>query len=68
MYKSTADYNAGRALYDRYSAVSEEFLALRKTVLARKTPRRMFVQCHTSITGKFEKIGRVEFNNVLNST
>nr|XP_058946241.1 dipeptidyl peptidase 3-like isoform X1 [Pocillopora verrucosa] len=51
VYKSTADYDAGKALYDQYSAVDEEYLALRQTVLARKTPRRMFVQCHTSITG-----------------
>ncbi|KAL9953202.1 hypothetical protein ACROYT_G040579 [Oculina patagonica] len=50
VYKSTADYDSGKALYDRYSAVDDEFLALRKTVLARKTPRRMFVQAHTSVT------------------
>ncbi|XP_015758341.1 PREDICTED: dipeptidyl peptidase 3-like [Acropora digitifera] len=48
VYKSTADYNGGKALYDKYSAVDDEFLALRKTVLARKTPRRLFVQAHTS--------------------
>ena len=52
MYKSTADHDSGKILYDRYSAVDDEFLALRKTVLARKTPRRMFVQAHTSLTGK----------------
>ncbi|KAM7447258.1 bifunctional diacylglycerol diphosphate phosphatase/phosphatidate phosphatase [Porites harrisoni] len=50
VFKSTADYVSGKALYDRYSAVDDEFLALRKTVLARKTPRRMFVQAHTSLT------------------
>lgn len=50
VYKSTADYNSGKALFDRYSALDDEFLALRKTVLVRKTPRRMFVQAHTSLT------------------
>ena len=60
MYKSTADYDAGKALYDQYSAVDEEYLALRQTVLARKTPRRMFVQCHTSITSKLDSICREE--------
>lgn len=50
VFKSTADYVSGKSLYDRYSAVDDEFLALRKTVLARKTPRRMFVQAHTSLT------------------
>lgn len=52
VYKSTADYNGGKALYDKYSAVDDEFLVLRKTVLARKTPRRLFVQAHTSSGGK----------------
>lgn len=52
VYKSTADYNGGKALYDKYSAVDDEFLDLRKTVLARKTPRRLFVQAHTSSGGK----------------
>jgi len=55
VYKSTADHDSGKILYDRYSAVDDEFLALRKTVLARKTPRRMFVQAHTSLTGKHKK-------------
>lgn len=50
VYKSTADHDSGKILYDRYSAVDDEFLALRKTVLARKTPRRMFVQAHTIVT------------------
>ena len=56
MYKSTADYNSGRALYDKYSEVDEEFLGLRKTVLARKTPRRMFVQVHTSLQGNLRAV------------
>ena len=41
-------------MYNGYSAVDDEFLALRKTVLARKTPRRMFVQAHTSLAGKLK--------------
>ncbi|XP_068682622.1 dipeptidyl peptidase 3-like isoform X1 [Montipora foliosa] len=49
VYKSTADYTGGKALYDKYSVVDDEFLALRKTVLARKTPRRLFVQAHTTL-------------------
>ncbi|XP_031572146.1 dipeptidyl peptidase 3-like [Actinia tenebrosa] len=47
VYKSTADYEGGKALYDHYSKVEEEFLEYRKIVLARKTPRRMFVQANT---------------------
>ena len=49
MYRSTADVSAGETLYSDYSSVTEEHLALRNIVLARKMPRRMFVQPHTSI-------------------
>lgn len=53
VYKSTGDYTSGRAMFDGYSAVNddsaEKFLSLRQTVLDRKQPRRMFVQCNTSI-------------------
>jgi dipeptidyl-peptidase-3 len=51
VYKSTADYDGGKALYDRYSKVDDEFLEYRKIVLSRKTPRRMFVQANTSCQG-----------------
>lgn len=66
MYKSTADHDSGKILYDRYSAVDDEFLALRKTVLARKTPRRMFVQAHTSVTGKHKTM--IAYTNLLRHT
>eukprot|EP00058_Branchiostoma_floridae_P003685 XP_002589173.1 hypothetical protein BRAFLDRAFT_124049 [Branchiostoma floridae] len=53
VYKSTADYPSGKALYDKYSAVSEEgthkWLTLRDIVLARKQPRRMLVQVNTTV-------------------
>ena len=65
MYKSTADHDSGKILYDRYSVVDDEFLALRKTVLARKTPRRMFVQAHTSVTGKHKTL---VYTNLLRQT
>ena len=65
MYKSTADHDSGKILYDRYSAVDDEFLALRKTVLARKTPRRMFVQAHTSLTGKHKTTAYRPYNITL---
>lgn len=39
-------------MYDGYSSVGEEFLELRKIVLARKQPRRMLVQANTRIQGK----------------
>ena len=36
MFKSTGDYASGKALYDKYTAVSEDFLSLRTEV--RDTP------------------------------
>ena len=53
MYKSTGDYAAGKAMYDYYSDVHDaedpHFLSLREIVMARKQPRKMFVQHNTSI-------------------
>lgn len=53
--KSTADVEGGRALYERYSAVSDggshNFLCLRETVLQRKEARKMFVQANTRVKG-----------------
>uniref|UniRef100_V9KGU9 Dipeptidyl peptidase 3 n=1 Tax=Callorhinchus milii TaxID=7868 RepID=V9KGU9_CALMI len=55
VYKSTADVEAGRALYERYSEVTdtepERFLSLRDTVLLRKEARKMFVQANTRVEG-----------------
>ena len=55
MYKSTADVAAGKTMYEVYSDVNDSsephFLSLRSIVLARKQPRRMFVQQHTSVQG-----------------
>ncbi|XP_049597946.1 dipeptidyl peptidase 3 [Syngnathus scovelli] len=54
VFKSTADVDKGRALYEGYSTVSESgahnFLRLRDTVLLRKEDRKMFVQANTRIT------------------
>lgn len=49
LYKATADLENGQKMYGDYSAVNEEMLAWRKIVLARKQPRRIFVQCNTEI-------------------
>lgn len=51
VYKSTGDVDAGKALYERYSEVSDaeepRFLSLREIVLARKLPRKLYVQHNT---------------------
>ncbi|XP_054610474.1 dipeptidyl peptidase 3 [Dunckerocampus dactyliophorus] len=63
VFKSTADVDKGRALYDSYSTVSESgahnFLRLRETVLLRKEDRKIFVQANTRINE--ESIELVEY-------
>uniref|UniRef100_A0A665U9Q2 Dipeptidyl peptidase 3 n=1 Tax=Echeneis naucrates TaxID=173247 RepID=A0A665U9Q2_ECHNA len=60
VFKSTADVEGGRALYDSYSSVSNSgahnFLRLRETVLLRKEARKMFVQANTKINGFVELV------------
>uniref|UniRef100_A0A672FK70 Dipeptidyl peptidase 3 n=1 Tax=Salarias fasciatus TaxID=181472 RepID=A0A672FK70_SALFA len=55
VFKSTADVEGGRALYEGYSTVSDSgahnFLRLRETVLLRKEARKMFVQANTRVNG-----------------
>uniref|UniRef100_A0A7N8WK68 Dipeptidyl peptidase 3 n=1 Tax=Mastacembelus armatus TaxID=205130 RepID=A0A7N8WK68_9TELE len=55
VFKSTADVEGGRALYDNYSTVdnggAHDFLRLRETVLLRKEDRKMFVQANTRVSG-----------------
>ncbi|KAF7662537.1 hypothetical protein LDENG_00233610 [Lucifuga dentata] len=54
VFKSTADVEGGRALYEGYSTVSDSsshnFPRLRETVLLRKEARKMFVQANTRIS------------------
>ncbi|KAI9827526.1 MAG: hypothetical protein M1832_004876 [Thelocarpon impressellum] len=49
VYKSTADVEAGRELYERMTAVDGEFWGgkIRDEVLRQKTPRKVFVQANT---------------------
>ena len=49
IFKSTANYKAGKELYDKYSSVSEEFIAFRELVLEYKKPRRIMVQPHLTM-------------------
>uniref|UniRef100_A0A1X7UQ62 Dipeptidyl peptidase III n=1 Tax=Amphimedon queenslandica TaxID=400682 RepID=A0A1X7UQ62_AMPQE len=43
------DVSSGQLLYNKYSTVTDDHLMLRDIVMARKMPRRLFVQPHTSI-------------------
>ncbi|KAL8803467.1 MAG: hypothetical protein Q9182_003164 [Xanthomendoza sp. 2 TL-2023] len=56
VYKCTADYDAGKRLYDEMTNVDEWWAdKVRPEVLRRKTPRKVFVQANT-----YEKDGKVE--------
>ena len=48
VYKSLADVDAGSAMYNAYSSVPPEMVALRDIVMARKEPRKLLVQPHMS--------------------
>lgn len=54
--KSTADVDAGTALYDDITAVDEKWLTIREIVLKHKRPRPVYVQAHCIETapGKVE--------------
>ncbi|XP_027887569.1 dipeptidyl peptidase 3 [Xiphophorus couchianus] len=68
VFKSTADVEGGRALYEGYSAVSDtgahNFLRLRETVLLRKEARKMFVQANTRIGGNKLEFGDRHMNQI----
>jgi len=49
IYKSTADVDSATKFFGGLSEVSDHFVKLREIVLARKKPRRVFVQSHTTI-------------------
>ncbi|CAH2324989.1 dipeptidyl peptidase 3 [Pelobates cultripes] len=55
VYKSTADVDRAREMYDGYSAVTDSdpyrFLTLRDIVILRKEERKSFVQINTRLTG-----------------
>ena len=56
VYKSTADVESGRELYERMTSVDENFAGkVRPAVLRAKTPRKVFVQANT-----VERDGKVE--------
>jgi len=61
VYKSTADTEGGIAWYSEYVKVSGEFLSLREIVLAKKKPRRVFVQAHTTVTANGNDVALTEF-------
>jgi len=60
VYKATANVDEANKLYGHYSTVTEEYLALRKIVLAEKKPRSVFVQAHTYLENGLVKLQTFE--------
>jgi dipeptidyl-peptidase III len=64
VYKSTADFEAGKKMYDEVTHVDEWWgTKMRDAVLARKTPRKVFVQANTVLEG--EKVVLKEYEPTL---
>ena len=55
VYKSTGNIEAARAMYSKYSHVpatgAQPFAQWRSLILAKKQPRKMFVQSNTRLQG-----------------
>jgi dipeptidyl-peptidase-3 len=52
VYKSICDVSAATEMYNHYSAVDDRFLKLRKIVLDKKQPRKVFIQPLTVLDGE----------------
>uniref|UniRef100_A0AC34GNB5 Uncharacterized protein n=1 Tax=Panagrolaimus sp. ES5 TaxID=591445 RepID=A0AC34GNB5_9BILA len=58
VYKSTGDFDAGSKLFNGYGETGPEQLRWRDIVIARRKPRRVFVQSNTVLTN-----GKVQLKN-----
>lgn len=62
IYKSTGDLVAAKAMYDRYSRVSDDedaatpWVKWRDIVIQRKQPKKMFVQANTFVKGEYWRL------------
>ena len=62
VYKSTADVEAGKKLYDDITSVDEWWAEkVRPVVLSKKTPRKVFVQANTVLDEKSGEVELVEY-------
>ncbi|XP_065563077.1 dipeptidyl peptidase 3-like isoform X2 [Artemia franciscana] len=52
VFKATANVKGAKALFDKYTEVKEPWSKWRDIVLARRTPRKLFVQANTEISGE----------------
>lgn len=60
VFKATADIQRGQKLYDEFTAVPDDWLKLRDLVVAKRQPRKVFVQANTKLMG--DKVELVEYD------
>ena len=66
VYKSTADFEAGKKLYDDITSVDEWWAEkVRPVVLSKKTPRKVFVQANTVLDAKSGEVSLVEYEPTI---
>jgi dipeptidyl-peptidase III len=65
VFKSTADVEAGKALYDEVTGVDAWWQKLRPVVLSKKTPRKVFVQANTVLEVGTGEVRLVEYEPTL---
>ena len=65
IYKSTADVEAGKKMYDEVTSVDEWWQKLRPVVLSKKTPRKVFVQANTVLDEKTGDVKLVEYEPTM---
>ena len=71
IYKSLGDYRSAIQMFDHYSTVSDDleypYLKFRDISLARKKPRRLFVEAATSIATSVDNNGSVRLHQFDNT-
>ncbi|GAM17970.1 hypothetical protein SAMD00019534_011450 [Acytostelium subglobosum LB1] len=60
--KSTGNVSEATKLFEEYTNVSDEYLALRDIVMEKKVPRKVFVQAHTFVN-VFGSVDMLEFED-----
>lgn len=63
VYKSTADFENGKKMYENITAVDQEYWGkkIRDAVLKKKTPRKVFVQANTVLDEESGDVKLVEY-------
>ncbi|CUG90163.1 peptidase M49, putative [Bodo saltans] len=61
VHKATANVADGSKFFEELTAVSDEFVAIRTTIMSLRKPRKQFVQAHTRLTADGKDVELVEF-------